>query len=206
MLFNEERSFDVRISIIVAHPDYQSLNHAIAATAFTELTRAGHEVVLHDLYAERFDPMLPAAEIARDAALPADIDRHCGEITEADGIVIVHPNWWGKPPAILCGWIDRVMRPGVAYRFCEGDSGEGVPLGLLKAKCAVVYNTSNTEAGRERDVFGDPLDLIWKRCIFDLCGIKNCRRRVFGVVVTSTLEQREQWLESVRGDMLELFG
>ena len=54
-----------------------------------------------------------------------------------------------QPPAILKGWIDRVMRPGVAYEFLEGDSGEGVPNGLLKAKTALVFNTSNTPEDRE---------------------------------------------------------
>jgi NAD(P)H dehydrogenase (quinone) len=54
------------------------------------------------------------------------IELHCREIADVDGI-IVHPNWWGQPPAILKGWVDRVLRPGVAYRFLEGDAGEGVP-------------------------------------------------------------------------------
>ena len=70
----------------------------------------------------------------------------------AEGIIIIHPNWWGMPPAILKGWVDRVMRPGVAYEFLEGDSGEGVPRGLLRARRAIVFNTSNTlpEEGAKR--------------------------------------------------------
>ena len=50
---------------------------------------------------------------------------HCEELARADGIIIVHPNWWGAPPAVLKGWVDRVFRPEVAYRFLEGDTGEG---------------------------------------------------------------------------------
>jgi putative NADPH-quinone reductase len=122
------------------------------------------------------------------------IARHCAEIAQADGIIIVHPNWWGMPPAILKGWVDRVIRPGVAYGFVAGDSGEGVPVGLLKARAALVFNTSNTEAEREQTVFGDPLETIWKNCIFDLCGVKRFERRMFGVVVTSTEQQRTEWL------------
>ena len=63
----------------------------------------------------------------------------------------------GQPPAILKGWIDRVIRPGVAYRFLEGDSGEGVPLGLLRAQTALVFNTANTPEDRESLVFRDRL-------------------------------------------------
>jgi putative NADPH-quinone reductase len=115
-------------------------------------------------------------------------------LAAADGMVIVHPNWWGQPPAVLKGWIDRVVRPGVACRFVGGDAGEGVPVGLLKAKAAVVLNTSNTPEAREQEAFGDPLEAIWKRCIFDLCGVRNVRRRLFTVAVTSTPEQRQTWL------------
>ena len=130
--------------------------------------------------------------------MPTLIMRHCDEIAAADGIVIVHPNWWGQPPAIVKGWIDRVIRPGVAYVFKEGDSGEDIPVGLLRAKSALIFNTSNTEAQREQEAFGDPLERIWKDCIFGLCGVKHVNRRTFGVMVMSTVQQRETWLDEVR--------
>jgi NAD(P)H dehydrogenase (quinone) len=191
----------MRISVILAHPDSGSFNHAIAKTAVEALKSNGHKVFYHDLYQEKFDPLLHTAEIAQNAKLPAKIKKHCDEIAAADGIVIVHPNWWGQPPAILKGWVDRVIRPGVAYEFLEGDTGEGVPSGLLKAKAALVYNTSNTETQREKDVFGDPLETIWKICIFGLCGVTNFQRRMFNVIVTSTNAQRKKWLDSVRKDI-----
>jgi NAD(P)H dehydrogenase (quinone) len=137
--------------------------------------------------------------------VPEVVARHSWEIAEAEGIVIVHPNWWGQPPAILKGWIDRVLRPGIAYQFLEGDSGDGVPAGLLKAKAAVVFNTSNTETAREQAVFGDPLETIWRNCIFGLCGVTNFYRRTFSVVVTSTEAQRKQWLDEVRSSIDTFF-
>jgi hypothetical protein len=57
-----------------------------------------------------------------------------------------------------------------------------------------VLNTSNTPAPREQQIFGDPLESIWKRCVFDLCGVKDVRRRTYSVVVTSTPEMRRRWL------------
>jgi putative NADPH-quinone reductase len=188
----------MRVLVILAHPDNKSFNHAIAHAANEELISGGHEIVFHDLYGESFDPVLPAEEIAGDASVPADIEIHCRELVSADGIVVIHPNWWGQPPAILKGWIDRVVRPGVAYEFLEGDQGEGIPNGLLKGKSVVVFNTSNTTEGRERDVFGDPLDLLWKNCIFDLCGASCVTRRMFSVIVVSTAEERKSWLNEVR--------
>ena len=131
----------MKISVILAHPDKKSFNHAIAAAAIETLKKNGHEVFFHDLYAEEFDPLLTSEEIPRDAALPVEVEKHCNEISAADGVVIVHPNWWGQPPAILKGWVDRVIRPGVAYEFLEDDQGEGVPCGLLKVQigCGVQY-------------------------------------------------------------------
>ncbi|OGP90435.1 MAG: NAD(P)H dehydrogenase [Deltaproteobacteria bacterium RBG_19FT_COMBO_43_11] len=191
----------MRISVILAHPDSQSFNHAIAQTAVGAIKANGHKVFFHDLYKEKFDPLLNCEETAQDSILPAVIRKHCEAIAEADGIVIVHPNWWGQPPAILKGWVDRVLRPGVAYEFLEGDSGEGIPKGLLKARAALVFNTSNTDAQREKNVFGDPLEMIWKNCIFGLCGVTNFYRRMFTVVVTSTEEQRKGWLNDVKKDI-----
>jgi len=192
-------------SVILAHPDEGSFNHAIARTVVARLESNGYEVFFHDLYKEGFDPLLPAEEIPTAAPLPAAIAKRCGEIAEADGVVIVHPNWWGQPPAILKGWVDRVIRPGVAYEFMDGDSGEGVPNGLLKDKAAVVYNTSNTELQREQSVFGDPLETIWRNCIFGLCGVARFHRRMFTIVVTSTAAQRKIWLEEVGRDIDALF-
>jgi len=195
----------MKISVIITHPNKQSFNHAIAEVVAGTLTANRHEVFFHDLYEEQFDPILPAGEIPRDAVLPAAIAGHCRELRAADGIIVIHPNWWGQPPAILKGWVDRVIRPGVAYEFLEGDNGEGVPNGLLKAKAVLVFNTSNTAAAREVAVFGDPLETLWKNCIFGLCGVTKFHRRMFGIVVTSTEQQRKKWLAEVEEIVKNIF-
>jgi NAD(P)H dehydrogenase (quinone) len=191
----------MKISVILAHPDNNSFNHAIALATVETLKDNGHEVFFHDLYEENFNALLPAGEIQKEADLPEDIQQHCDEIAAADGIVIIHPNWWGQPPAILKGWVDRVIRPGVAYEFLENDNGEGVPNGLLAAQSAIVFNTSNTETIREQEAFCDPLETIWKNCIFDLCGVKKFYRQMFNIIVISTPEQRAGWLNDVRNSV-----
>ncbi len=195
----------MRISVILAHPDNRSFNHAIAETALKALTSNGHHCHYHDLYKEKFDPLLPSQEIPKAGNIDPSIAAHCQQISTVDGIIIVHPNWWGQPPAVLKGWIDRVFRPGVTYEFEEGDQGEGIPVGLLRAKRAVVFNTSNTNAKREIEVFGDPLETLWKNCIFGLCGIHHVYRHTFSVMVTSTLAQRQGWLEHVTATVHKYF-
>ena len=188
----------MKILVILGHPTQGSFNHAIADTVISKLHKNGYEVTYHDLYAEKFDPILLGGEIPKDTELPSLIEKHCKEISEADGIIIIHPNWWGQPPAILKGYVDRVVRAGVAYEFLEDDTGEGIPNGLLKAETAIIFNTSNTPEKRELEVFGDPLETIWKNCIFDLCGVENFYRKMYQVIVTSSQEERHIWLEDVK--------
>jgi putative NADPH-quinone reductase len=195
----------MKILIVVAHPNPESFNHAIARTAADAARAAGHTVVLHDLYAEGFDPLMPAGEFPKDAPLPPAIEGHCEDLRAADGLVIVHPNWWGQPPAILTGWIDRVVRPGVAYEFKTGAGGEGEPVGLLKLRAALVFNTANTPPDQEIALFGDPLESIWMKCVFGLCQVPNAERRTFSVVIVSTPEQRAGWLEEVRAAVQKRF-
>ena len=183
----------MKISLIFAHPNPESFNHAIASAAETELLLLGHQVRRHDLYQEQFNAVLPSA-----VELESVIRQHCYEIVDAEGIVVVHPNWWGMPPAVLKGWIDRVLRVDVAYRLVTNEKGDGVPQGLLRARSAIVFNTANTPEDRELQAFGDPLETLWKNCIFGLCGVKNVQRRSFSTVVASNYQQRTQWLMEVR--------
>jgi NAD(P)H dehydrogenase (quinone) len=119
----------MNIPVIFAHPHPRSFKHAIAQTATEGIRRDGPTVRCHDFYAEKFDPIRLGGEIPATSVVSKIGEEHCREISSADGIVRVHPNWWGQPPAVLKGWIDRVLRPGFAYTFLEGDPGEGVPIG-----------------------------------------------------------------------------
>jgi len=74
--------------VILGHPRPGSLNHAMADAVREELAGLGGSVCYHDLYAERFDPVLPAREIPKDAKVPADIRTHCEQLADADLIVV----------------------------------------------------------------------------------------------------------------------
>jgi putative NADPH-quinone reductase len=169
------------------------------------LQRHGCGVRLHDLYAEKFDPVMGGDEFSKTAVLPPQIALHCDEIGEADGIVIVHPNWWSQPPAILKGWVDRALRPGRAYNFVAGPNGEGKPVGLLKARAALVITTANTPQDKEEAFLGDPLGLFWQKVVFGLCGVPNNHRLIFSPVIVSKPEQRAQWLREVEQTVNTLF-
>ena len=183
--------------IVIAHPNAGSFSHAMADVAARVLVECGHDVARHDLYAERFDPIQPANEIDNTRSSDPLVEAHCAAVARADLIGMFHPNWWGQPPAILKGWIDRVLRLETAYRYPQDVGFDGAPEGLLEARCAMVFNTSNTPASREHEVFGDPLDILWKHCIFGFCGVHNVVRRMYGPIAGSTAEQRASWLGDV---------
>lgn len=184
----------MKVLVIIGHQRQGSFCHAIAETAVKELERNGHEVICHDLYAENFDPILPDAEVPKGSQKDPVVQQHCDEVKSADGYLVVHPNWWAQPPAILKGWLDRVLCQGVAYEFGE----EGQIVEHLAGKRAVVLTTSNTPREVELEVFGDPLENLWKTCIFGFCGVKNFYRRNFESIVMSTPEQRAGWLEETK--------
>jgi putative NADPH-quinone reductase len=190
----------MKVLIIIGHQQQGSFNHAIAQTAMEELKAGGHEVVYHDLYAEEFDPILPADQVPKDAALDPVVKQHCDEVRAADGYVIVHPNWWGMPPAILKGWVDRVIRQGTMYEF-----GPNGVVQHLKGRRALVFTTSNTPREDELRFYGDPLENLWKNCIFGLVGVEDFQRRNFESIIMSTAEQRRGWLEEVRKLVRERF-
>jgi putative NADPH-quinone reductase len=186
---------------LIAHPRPGSFCHAISHRARQAMADiAGCRIFHHDLYAEQFDPRLTAEEAysvgddledALARAADPTVRTYRDEIARADALLIVHPNWWGKPPAILAGWLDRVLVPGVAYRL---PSAAGLPEPLLAIKTAVVLNTSDTVAEREETELGDPLELMWGRCVLPYCGVERYERHIFRPVVGSSDGQRADWL------------
>ena len=189
----------MQVLIVSATPSQSSLNAAIAKRAAVAAHAAGAQVIHHDLYQEAFPAVLPAAEIPKNGKVDPIIAGHCSDLLASEVIVIVHPDWWGQPPAILKGWVDRVIRAGVAYE-AEGEPGElGVVRGLLTGRSVVVFTTGDTDEEREHEYFRDPLDTLWKRCVFGFCGIpeESILRRHFSIVMTSTHEERADWLDEV---------
>ncbi|WP_445269695.1 NAD(P)H-dependent oxidoreductase [Streptomyces sp. DSM 41634] len=189
----------MRIGAYLAHPRSGSFNHALFDAVVEELRGRDCQVVAHDLCTEGFAPVLSAEETgtveSASRAHDAQVELHRAEVATLDAMVFVHPNWWGMPPAVLAGWVQRVLAPGVAYKL---GTAEGEPAGLLKAGRALVLNTSDTPADREKAEFGDPLHSIWSACVLPYVGVAEVRRIVFRTVTDSDEEQRAAWLDEAR--------
>jgi putative NADPH-quinone reductase len=180
--------------VVVGHPAPGSFCRAIADRIRETWSAAGCQVRFHDLVEEDFDPRLTAAEARGRATGDPLVRQHITELRDSDLLAVVHPNCWGAPPAIMKGWIDRVFAPDAAYGFIKGVDQGDVPVGLLATKVALVINTGNTPLDREREAFGDPLERMWRDCILTYCGVGEVMRALFGVVATSSEDERRRWL------------
>lgn len=184
----------IRSVVLVGHPDPGSLNHALARAAVDAAAPFG-PVAFQDPAADGLDPAIPVDEARGAPTADPLVARYIAELRHADLLVVVHPMWWGGPPAIAKGWIDRVFALDAAYALPKGDGGP--PLGLLGLRRALIFNTSNTDAEREAILYGDPLERIWRDCILGFCGVASVERRVFRLVATSTEEERAGWIAAV---------
>ena len=113
-------------AVILCHPDPESFNAAVATT-YCEAVRAFyHEAVVRDLYSLKFDPVLKADEqpSALDFVPSADVVTELDVLVNADVIVLVYPIWFGTPPAMLKGYVDRVLGAGFGHRSMR-ERGEG---------------------------------------------------------------------------------
>lgn len=147
----------IRHAVIVCHPAEVSFTRTVA-DAYVEAVRAhGHEVVLRDLYQIGFDPVLREEE--RHGAPCEDILAEWAALGEVDLFVLVYPIWFGAPPAMLVGYIDRVFGAGRQ----RGEDGESGPSGRLAGKRLV----SLTSSGSSRAWLNEKGVLMSLRTVYD---------------------------------------
>ncbi len=113
----------MRAVVIVANPNPTSFSHAIAACVQRGLETSGHQVIVHDLYAEGFRAAMSTDEReAYHGEVPVTdslVLEHIADLQHAQTLVFVYPTWWSSVPAVLKGWFERVMVPGVGFVFNE---------------------------------------------------------------------------------------
>ena len=130
------------VVVVLCHPNPDSFGAACARVAVDALTERGHTVTLLDLYAEGFDPVMSLEELHRyrdrSTVHAGDLVRHVDAVRGADALVFVYPTWWSGLPAVLKGWLERVMLPGVAFSF---DSNNKVRPALTNVRRIVVVST-----------------------------------------------------------------
>jgi NAD(P)H dehydrogenase (quinone) len=185
----------MNVMIVYAHPNPESFNRAVLEAFANGLKDGGHSVEIADLYALQFDPRLELEEFVAQWSgepPPQAVQGQQKKVTQADGLAFIYPVWWWRSPAILEGWVDRVLAPGCAYQFTENGME-----GLLGDKKALLINTAlgNEEYYKTSGV-EEGMRRITQATLTDGCGIQDLEHVFFYAVHDVDDETRQGYLES----------
>tara|TARA_Y100000741_G_scaffold302275_1_gene243918 strand:- start:153 stop:722 length:570 start_codon:yes stop_codon:yes gene_type:complete len=187
-----------KIFLIYGHYDDKSFNAAIKNTFIQTSKEKGNLVDCVDLYKEKFDPVF-AGEMPDDIVLD-----HRKRIEDCDTIVLIAPIWNFRMPAIVEGWIDKVLAPPWAFKFKKLVGNYGYPIGNLKNKKAVIFCTYGSPRLAITTFFLNLPIRRLKRGVFHMCGIYNINyRRYFAVPFVSD-KKRENFLKDVKKTALSV--
>lgn len=182
-----------KIVIINGHPNPDSLCNSIAESYYNGVDQSKVEIKQINLADLQFNPNLQFGYQKR-IALEPDLLATYDTMVWADHIVWVHPVWWNGIPALMKGFIDRLFLPGFMYETIP-NSARIKP--LLKGKTAHIISTLDQPGWYYRLFFKAPSEHMLKANL-KICGIKTTKVTYFGIVKTSTIEQRQRWLTKVR--------
>lgn len=189
--------------IVYAHPSTESFNHAILERTVQALEKKGHEVVVRDLYALNFQPVLKPEDTAamRNGQTPADILTEQKFISDADVVTFIYPIWWTGLPAILKGYVDRVFSYGFAYAYGEAGIDK-----LLKGKKGFIINTHGTP----KEIYDQigmtaGLKITSDTGIFDFTGIEPVEHLLFGNIPSAGQAALDEILVQIEQKVTSLF-
>lgn len=181
--------------IISAHPNPQSFNRALVEEVIKATRQAGGETVVRDLYTLDFNPVLSWSELnaSMEGIVPAEIKFEQNLITEADLITFIYPLWWMGFPAILKGYLDRVLSYGFAYQ-----NENNVSVGLLGNKKIQQFITMGNSIEKYQQL---GFDKALKSClvdgVFNFCGMTDIQHDIFGNIHLLDEIERQTILISV---------
>ena len=184
----------MRFLLVFAHPDNEKSHNAMVlreVRSFLDSLKAEYSVI--DLYADKFDPLMPHDEWAREG-LGAEVKKYQKMIKESDRLIFIYPVWWYNSPAIMKGFFDRVFTSGFAYNFRKEPLWMKISKNLfrwflsirifypiiqfflpvdqhLRGKKALVINTYGGDESGFR-VYGHAPQYTADRAVLEFCGIK----------------------------------
>lgn len=213
----------MKILYIYAHPEPKSFNAAMKNTALTALKEKGHEVRLSDLYAMEFNPVLKASDFperknpdffspfleaikaSKTGAFSPDIKEEMEKVEWANLLIFQFPIYFTAMPAIMKGWIDRVLAPGFGFNPLTESAYN---TGLLKGKSAMLAATAGapkemySEGGAHGDI-NRHLESI-THCVFEFMGMKVLPSFIVYEASAMTKERGAEELEKYRQKLLEI--
>lgn len=182
-----------KILIINGHPDKESFNFALAASYKKGAGKSDaiiREIIIRDLH---FNPNLQFGYRKRTELEPDLLDAQ-DKLKWADHIVLLYPVWWGSVPAIMKGFLDRVLLPGFAFKKRENSLWWDK---CLTGKSARIICTLDQPAWYYKWYYGRPSHNAIKKLTLHFIGVSKVRTTTIGPIRLSSKDFRAKWLKKV---------
>lgn len=170
----------MNVLLIFTHPNHQSLTYAFAQEVLKGCRENPNVTAVEvlDLYGEAFDPVLVfhQEKRRRDMHKDPELEKYRNQLLWADKLVFVYPIWWGRPPAMLLGYIDKMFSAGFAYRA----DGKLIPEGLLKGKSVVCISSMKGPAFYPLFWLNNAHKTLMRKALFNYVGIRKVKFFEFG--------------------------
>ena len=190
----------LKVLLVLGHPRRDSLCGGLADAFAAGARQAGVDLRRLDLCELQFNPNVVAGS-PRNQPLEPAIREAVELVRWADHMVFVFPTWWGTMPALMKGFLDRVLMPGFAFE--EHYEGSGWDK-LLTGRSAHLVTTMDTPRWVYRWIYKAPGLNSLARATLGFCGIEPVRTTIFGVVKDSDSATRARWLQEARAHGLRL--
>jgi putative NADPH-quinone reductase len=195
-----------KVLLVIGQGRQDTLCHHLLDVVRAELIRDGAECRVHDLLLDGFDPVLrlgPGETHARQVSEETDalLHRYQEDAKWANAHVILHPVWWFSPPAILKGWVERVLCEGVGVDYSNGKAR-----GLLGARRALIVQTFKSMCLVDSILTRGISYALWRRGILGPLGIHSVRRVAVHSVAkldAARMKVLKRRLEVAAQDLLE---
>lgn len=189
----------MKVVIVFNHPYEGSYCNAILNSVICGLQQAKHETDIINLDKDGFNPVMTAQDLKafRDKkAIDPKVIEYKQRLEKADHVIFIFPIWWELMPAMMKGFIDKVIFPGVAYDYINDSNTRMKPL-LTNIKGVTVITTMNTPKILYRIIFGNPIQKALMIGTFWKLGYKNRKWISFNMVKQVSIEKRKLWLSKL---------
>ena len=212
----------MKVLYVYAHPEPKSFNSALKDIALDALKEKEHEIILSDLYAMKFNPVLTATDFperknievfkpffealkaSKNGIFALDIKEEMGKVKWANMLIFQFPIYFTAMPAIMKGWIDRVLAPGFGFNPITNSIYD---TGLLKGKYAMLVTTTGSpkemysEGGSHGDLNKHLKSIT--HCVFEYMGLKVLPSHIIYEASSMSREKGTEELEKYKTHLLK---
>ncbi len=195
----------MRVVIIFNHPYEGSYCNAILNSVKSGLEKGGHDIDIMHLDKDEFNPVMTAEDLLafrNKQSIDAQAIEYVKRIKAADHLIFIFPIWWELMPALMKGFIDKVIFPGELYDYRS--SGYSMVTLMKNIKSTTVITTMNTPSIMYKLLYGNAIKKALIKGTLKKTGCKNVKWLSLNMVKASSKEKKVKWLEEIENRFAKL--